>query len=114
MAYLGASYIRDFTVVTFLQNICFTHCSLLTPYGDIDQSQHWHRQWQAITRTNVDLSLKVFCGIHLRAISQGLTNLIHNMHSEIAQLKSLPHLLGADELFLMTVEWPALDAQSHY
>ena len=41
----------------------FTHCDTVTPYGDIDLGQHWLRQWlvawgyQAITRTNVDLSV---------------------------------------------------------
>ena len=44
-------------------------------YGDIDLSQHWLRlrlvawRYQAITQTNVDLSPKVCCGIHLPAIS---------------------------------------------
>ena len=41
----------------------------MTSYGDIDLGQHWLVVWQcqAITWTNVDLSLKVFCGIHPRA-----------------------------------------------
>ena len=48
----------------------------MTLYGDIDLDRHWLRYWlgavrhQAITWTNVDLSPKVFCGIHLRANSQ--------------------------------------------
>ena len=50
------------------------------------------RLYQAIAWANADLSLKVFCGIHLRAISQVLMNLIHNMYSEITLLKLLPHL----------------------
>ena len=46
----------------------------------------------------VDLSSKVFCGIHLRAISQeALMNLICNICSEITILK-LVHLPGANEL----------------
>ena len=47
---------------------------------NIDSGAWWQ---QAITYANVDLSSKVFCGIHLRAISQEeLLNLIHNMCSE--------------------------------
>ena len=51
------------------------HCGLVMPYGNIDLGQPWLRQWlvawchQAITSTNVDLSSKVFCGIHQRTIS---------------------------------------------
>ena len=55
-------------------------------YGGMYLSKHWLMQslvvWrhQAITWTNVDLSSKMFCGIHLRVISPGvLTNLIRNM-----------------------------------
>ena len=45
----------------------------------------WH---QAITWSNVDLPSKVSCGIHMRAISQGMfMNLIHNMCSEFALFK---------------------------
>ena len=46
-----------------------SHHGLVTPYGDIDLSQHWFRlcldAWrhQAITWTKVDLSSKVFRGI---------------------------------------------------
>ena len=54
---------------------------------------------QAITWTNVDLSSKVFCGIHLRGISQEvLMNLIHNMWSEITPLELVPHLPAVNEL----------------
>ena len=82
-------------VLTYLtQNILvptpqdLTHCGLLMPYGDIDLGQHLLRQWlvarrhQAFTCTNVDLSSKAFCGIHLWA--QVLMNLI--MCSEINPL----------------------------
>ena len=48
---------------------------------------------------NVDLSSKVFSGIHLRAILQGvLTNFIQNMCLKIRLSKLLPHLPGANEL----------------
>ena len=52
------------------------HYGPVKPYGHADLGQHWLKQWlvawqyQAITWTNVDLSSKVFCGIHLGAISQ--------------------------------------------
>ena len=45
-------------------------------------ASQWRAAWwqQAITWTNVDLSLKMFCGIYLRAISQDeLMSLIHNV-----------------------------------
>ena len=43
--------------------------------GDIDLGHYWLRWWLVSTkslpvRTNVDLLSKVFCGIHLRAISK--------------------------------------------
>ena len=42
---------------------------------------------------------QMFCGIHLRAISQDvLMNLILNIYLEIALLKLLPHLSWANEL----------------
>ena len=73
------------------------------PYGNIHLGQHWLRQWfvawrhETITRTNVDLSSQVFCGIYLRAISQVvLINL--NMCSDITFLKLLPHLPGANDI----------------
>ena len=53
-----------------LSGVWLTHCGLAVSYGDIDLDQHWLRSWcvawkhQAITWINVDLSLKVFCGIH--------------------------------------------------
>ena len=54
---------------------------------------------QTITWTNIDLSQKEFCGIHLKAISQKvLTNLIHNMCLEITLLKSLPYPPGGNGL----------------
>ena len=55
-------------------------------HWDIELSQHW--QHQAITWTNVDLSSKLFSGIHLRAISpEVLMYLICNMCSDITLLK---------------------------
>ena len=73
-------------------------------YGGIDVGQNSCRQWlvawwqQAIIWTNVDLSSKVFYGIHMRAIlHEMLMNLICNMYFQITFFK-LPHLLGAKEL----------------
>ena len=64
---------------------------------------------QTITWTNVDLSSKVFCGIHLRPISQEVQmNLIQNMCSEITPLILLPHLPGATELTCFChTPWPS-------
>ena len=80
-------------------------CDLMTPYGDIDLGRHWLRQWlgawrhQAITWTNVELSPKVFCGIHLRSISkQMLMKSIRNIYWEITLLKSLTHHPESNEL----------------
>ena len=51
--------------------------------------------YQTITQTKVDLSSKMFLGIHLRAITQELfLKLIHNMYSGVTLLKSLSHLPG--------------------
>ena len=54
---------------------------------------------QAITWSKFDLSSKMFCVIHLTAISQELfMNLIRNMLSEITLLTLLPLLPEANEL----------------
>ena len=45
----------------------------MTPYGDVDQDQHWFWQWlgawrhKAITWTNDDLSSKAFSSVHQKA-----------------------------------------------
>ena len=45
---------------------------------------------------------KVFCVVHLRAISQDvLINSIHNINSNIEHLKLPPNLPGANGLFLV-------------
>ena len=55
-----------------------TDCGFVTPYGYIDLSQHWFREWlvawrhQAITWTNVYLSSVRSSDNHPRAISQGV------------------------------------------
>ena len=57
------SYACFFVVVSFV----LTSCGQVTPYGDIDLSQNW--LWhQAITWTNVDILLAMFCSIDLRAL----------------------------------------------
>ena len=61
-----------------------THCDQVTPYGDIDQYQHWH---QAITWTNVDFSLVRFFAIHVSAKDALLYN-----ESENYNFKTLPPL----------------------
>ena len=61
--------------------IDLTHWSLVMPYGDTELGRHWFRWWlgawwhQAITWTNIDFSLVRLCGIHLKAISQPVSNL---------------------------------------
>ena len=72
------------TVLSFL-----THCGLVMPYVVRDLSQHWFMLWlvawwhQAITWTNVDLSLSMYFEIHQKAISQEvIMNLIHKMFGD--------------------------------
>ena len=59
--------------------------------------KHWLMQWlaawwhQAITWTNIVLSSKVFCGIHLRAtLQEHVMTLIHNMCLAIIVLTHRP------------------------
>ena len=80
-----------------------THCGLVTPYDDKVMGQHCFSYWlvawwhQAITWTSVDLS-KMFCGIHVSAISQDLLKkLFHEMSLKIVPLKSKPYLPGVKE-----------------
>ena len=62
-----------------------THCGLVTPYGDIDLGQWLGAiRHQAIIWANVDLSSKMFYGIHLRAISQEVPT--KSIHSKCFQI----------------------------
>ena len=67
---------RTFFFQIKIRTRSFIRHSILTPYCDIDLDQHrlmlWIVAWwhQAIISTNVDLSSKVFYGIHLSTISQ--------------------------------------------
>ena len=66
-------------------------------YLDQNLLRLWNIDWwyQAITFANIDLSSKVFCGIHLTEISKEvLMNLIRNMRSEFTLLKLLPSSWG--------------------
>ena len=60
----------------------WTLLSGVMTYGATDHVQHWLTQslvmHQAISSTNVDFSLKVFCGIYPTAILQVPMNLIRN------------------------------------
>ena len=76
-----------------------------TPYTNINLILHRFRWWlvtwqhEVITRTNIDFSSKVFCDIHIKAVSQEvLMNWISNMYSKITLLKLLQHLLGTNGL----------------
>ena len=81
-----------------------THCVHVKPYGDKNLDQHclgWlaASRNQAITWTNADLSVKMFCGMHMRGISLlVLMNLIHNLCLEIKFSKLLPHIPGVNKL----------------
>ena len=49
--------------------------------------------------SNVNLPSKVFCGVHLSAVSHEVQmNVIHNKHLEIILLKLLPYIPGTNEL----------------
>ena len=62
-----------------LWEMLLTQCGLVTPYGDRDVGQLWLRQWlvawrhQAITWTNVDWSSVKSSDIHIRTISQEMS-----------------------------------------
>ena len=82
-----------------------TPWGLVTPYGDRDLGQHWLRQWliacryQAITWTNVDLSLVKSSDIHLLATSLEIPQpSISKCSLKITYLKSHSNLTGANEL----------------
>ena len=82
-----------------------THCGLMTPYGDGDLGQHWLRWWlvawwhQAITWTNVDWSSVKSSDIHIRAISQEMSQpSISNIFLKSTCLKLHSNFPGANEL----------------
>ena len=60
------------------------HCGVVTPKGNINLNQHWHRlwlaAWQPITCTNVDFSSVKSRGIHLRATSNQMPKLLFCMN----------------------------------
>ena len=84
----------------------WTHCGLVTPYGDRDLGQPWLRKWlgawrhQAITWTNVDLSSARSSDIHLRASSQEIITQpsITEIIWKIKYLKFHSNSPGANEL----------------
>ena len=64
-----------------------THCGLVTPYNvNIDLGQHWIKSWlfawwhQAITWTNVDISIMRSSDIHLKSISLKNTLAINQLN----------------------------------
>ena len=74
-----------------------THWHLMTPCGDKDLGQHWHRQW-LVAWTNVDLSMG-FCGMHLGASSQvALKNSICNMDLESSTFRIIATSPRVNEL----------------
>ena len=95
---LFESYIQ-FSVLLDRKHL--SRCDLETSYGDRDLSQIWPRRllfawrYQAVTWFNVELSQKVLCDIHLRAISQQVAViLIDTVCSETTYLKLSLHLPG--------------------
>ena len=76
----------------------------MVPYGARDLGQPWLRLWlvalchQAITWTNVDLSLVVFCATHLRPIPPEILNEISVRKFFSKLIKSLPYISWANEL----------------
>ena len=83
--------------VVCVPQIILTYCGPVTPYNDIDQDCSLPDG--NITWTDVDFSSMRFCGIHHKAISQWLPNLLFCIKSlKIIVSKLLPHLPGANEL----------------
>ena len=84
--------------------LSLTHCGLVNQYGVIQLGQHWFSQcfnaWHlAITLTNVDWSSVTSCGIHLRAISLGTSNVyILDMSLKITYTKLHPHIPRVNDL----------------
>ena len=102
----------DMTVLPFLVFIYvsvnfgffLTYCGPVMPYGGKHLGQHWFRQWlvawrhQAITWTNVDLSLRS-SDVHLRAISLEISQpSVTNISLKIIFLRFYWNLPGANEL----------------
>ena len=105
-------------VCTFYGVCCIlTHCGLVTPYDDRDLCQHWLKYWlvawrhQAITWTNVDWSLVESSDIHIRAISQEMSQpSITNINLKIICLKFHSNIPGTNKLIVsqrkvITTEW---------
>ena len=76
MIYFFMTYISYVILTNFKYHSVFlTDGGLITLYGNKNLSQYWLRQWlvalqnQAFTGINVDVSLMVVCGIHLRPTS---------------------------------------------
>ena len=86
--------------------LSLTHCGLVNQYGVIQLGQHWFSQcfnaWHlAITLTNVDWSSVTSCGIHLRAISLGTSNVyILDMSLKITYTRLHPHIPRVNDLKL--------------
>ena len=83
----------------------FSHCGLVTSYGNIDLGQDWEWlvawQHQAISQTNVDLSTLRSSDIHLRAGSQEIItqpSITKIRLKKMTYLKMNSKSLGANEL----------------
>ena len=96
-----------------------THYGLVMQCGNIDPGQHWLRQWlvawrhQAITWTNVDVSLKGFYDI-LQTISyEWLKISIQKLSLKIPFLNLFPHLPEGSELISSSLLFRLLAKKSH-
>ena len=70
----------------------------MTPYDDIDLGQHYFRPWLVAWRHLFDLTSAKSCGVHLRAISQEIleildmclkiTNIRLQLHPKVSVIKT--------------------------
>ena len=94
-----------------IQKNCLTHCSFVAPYDKMDLDQHWLRWWlaawryQAITWTNVDLSLVRSVAIKSNFTMGAHATILYN-YSEIIISKLL--LWGGNNTY-MWQEYIGLD-----
>ena len=87
------------------KNLHLTHCGLVTPNGVGDLGQHWLRKWlvawrhQAITWTSIDLIInEVFRHQPEQFHRKCIRILFLDISFKVANLRSQPHLPGANEL----------------
>ena len=88
-------------------DVSLTLCGLvMTPYGDIDLSQHWLTLWLgAWLIAMIVYHQRCYVAFTWNLVTQEmLMNVIHNMYSEITHLELLPDLTGS-----ALTHWPLGD-----